>query len=351
MSTVAAVLLVRRLRLLLGGTPVRRPDRAGAPRPLLEQVDVRPGDLEDEFPVGTESGALSCVLRDEVVLPAGVEPEAFEIDVDALGRAAHAGEGEVGSCAFELPLSREPPVHDVRAVGEPQVAAGVAVLVQGSVVGDLHPVAQCGEEPCLQVGLDLRVQPDQPGVLHIADVPAVLAVPLEQQGFEHRQRCLPRDHVLELFGGVAVQAAMAGPALFLGAGACLELLVGPGEGVTEGIPVGEAVQISGAAGQRVEQNEEPAALSAVVVRHGRHRGVQVLRVAAEVQVHAEPQGGTEGVHLGIHVRGRGRDQYPQRLRLQLMGEQYRLLRGAVLLTTPQRTPRAVVLELRRPGRC
>lgn len=253
-GTLAAVLLVRGLGLFLSRAPVRRPYRLRTSGALLEEIDVRPGDLEDGLSFGAQEGALRRVGGDLVVLAAGVEAEAFEVDLDALGRAVDAREGEVGDGASELLLRGQPPVHDPGTVGEAQMPARMAVFVEGGVVGDLHPVTQGRQEARLQVGFDLGIQSDQSGVVDLAPLPAVRTVLFEQQGLQHRQRGLARDDVLERLRGVAVQAAVASPALLLGARALLEHLVRLGQGVAEGDRIGEPVQVAGATGQRVEEH-------------------------------------------------------------------------------------------------
>ena len=98
------------------------------------------------------------------------------------------------------------------------------------------------------------------------------------------------------------------------------MLAGADEDLPEFFLVGEPVQVAGAAGQGVVQDEELAVASGFLVGHGGGDDREVVGVAAVLLRHARHQRRGERRDPLLDQGGRDREQDPERLGVQHVGE-------------------------------
>ena len=113
---------------------------------------------------------------------------------------------------------------------------------------------------------------------------------------------------------------MAGALAVVRAPAPGDDLAGADQDLPEFFLVGEPVQVPGAAGEGVVQDEELAAASGFLVGHGRGDDREVVGVAAVLLRHAGHQRRGERRDPLVHQGGGDREQDPDRLGVQHVGE-------------------------------
>ena len=141
-----------------------------------------------------------------------------------------------------------------------------------------------------------------------------------QQVVQHGQRLGPGDQVPLVVVDVAEQAAVAGGLAVVRAPAPGDDLAGADQDLPEFFLVGEPVQVPGAAGEGVVQDEELAAASGFLVGHGRGDDREVVGVAAVLLRHAGHQRRGERRDPLVHQGGGDGEQDPERLGVQHVGE-------------------------------
>ena len=141
-----------------------------------------------------------------------------------------------------------------------------------------------------------------------------------QQVVQHGQRLGPGDEGPFVVVDVAEQAAVAGALAVVRAPAPGDDLAGADQDLPEFFLVGEPVQVPGAAGEGVVQDEELAVASGFLVGHGRGDDREVVGVAAVLLRHAGHQRRRERRDPLVDQGGGDGEQDPDRLGVQHVGE-------------------------------
>ncbi len=313
----------------------------------LPLVQVLPREGEDDAAVRPELGALRRVVGEPVDLRRRVVVVPVEVHRDLLRLVVDEPEHHVRPRPPDRVLQRDPPPPDGRAarlrvrdldaqVGGLAAADDRAARQRGVAAVPLRPVLQPFQEPRFEFALDLVPQGDLARVGDGGGLPAV------QQLVQHVDGLGPADLVEQRPRDVRQQAPVAGA---LGRVLPARAFGGAGAGRLQHPPelrrVGEAVQVAGAAGQRVVQDEEAAPPPGGLVRHRRRDDLQVVGVAAVAGGDARHQRRLERRRPLLHVQRRHGEQDAQRLRAEFVREDHLVVVG-VPRRAPVRAPGAVV---------
>ena len=138
----------------------------------------------------------------------------------------------------------------------------------------------------------------------VVDVPGLEEVVEEVQGE------VAGDEFVFVSVDDAEEAAVAGLAGFVDATASGDLFASSFEDGFHSVGVGEPVEVAGAAGYPVEQDEESVAALPAAVREFGGQHVEVVGVAAEVVSESEEQGAFERGEPFFDFEHRDREQHP-----------------------------------------